>query len=127
MHGTSRDRAAGAFSCATLRAMDPVVDVALRSLQQRVNVGAGLAYPADMRAAVEVFQILAQHGYAWDPDEVERWAINHAWPEQTAVELRYFAAGVRSGYRFALARGRPTWAATVIELWRAEAGRRPLA
>jgi hypothetical protein len=101
--------------------MDPVVAVALGHIERRVDLPDGRGDPENKRAAVEAFRILARHGHTWDADEVERWAIDHAWPGVAATGLRDFAASVESDYLFRLPGGEPMWIAAVINAWREEA------
>ncbi len=98
----------------------PVVLAALKDLTGLVNLSTGLGHPSDHEAAVQLFRILKDGGYSWDPAEVRSWAANNGWGVKGAKELEQVATAVREGRRIRVS-GRRVWLNDILDVWRSRA------
>ena len=101
---------------------DPVVLVAMESVNRFVNVNNNLAQPEDKAAAVDALQKLDRAGHILNPAELEVWALANGWEPRGAARLREYAEKIRNGrslrfYGF-------SWKPEAAELWRQEAEKR---
>ncbi|MGM1065210.1 hypothetical protein [Saccharothrix sp. Mg75] len=100
--------------------LDPVVEVAMRFLEQRVNHGNSLAGVFDRRDAIETLQVLHKAGYRYDLDDLCIWSYANGFNFSEVERLREFAVGVQQGKRFQLKAGRAL-RPDIVKVWRAEA------
>jgi hypothetical protein len=56
--------------------------------------------PSAKAAAIHGFKHLKHHGYAFEPDLVRSWALNHRWQPNDADQLSEYASGVLNGKRY---------------------------
>jgi hypothetical protein len=96
--------------------LEALVQVALESLTNRVNLRTGLVHPSDKAAAVEMFKLLLRARSSWDPLSVETWGFQHGWSAEGARQLRDVAQGVQERHRYQTARGQ--WAPDIMKIWR---------
>ena len=99
--------------------MSPVVEQALEAIQMRVNVSTGLSHPLDRAAATEMFSILQGADEDLESIEISRWAAEHGWKTEHAVELGELARKVESGT--ARGKGSSKWAPDILDQLRASA------
>ena len=87
--------------------LEPVLLGALKSLTNAVNLSTGLAHPSDWDAAVLTFRRLRDSRVAFDPDQVEAWAMANGWSSSDAADLGSVARDIASGKAKRLRGGRP--------------------
>jgi pantoate kinase len=103
--------------------LDPVIAVAIRSIDAMVNVDTELTHPADRKTAIEAFEVLHRAGYRWDEVDVEQCALGCGWPASGAASLRAMARGVAAGHRFDVMAGGPSWRHDIVSFWEAKVRR----
>jgi hypothetical protein len=118
-----------------VRALDPVVVEALKSITRRVYHRRGPRLWDEFRryysmldsqsrdSTIAAFEHLRHGGYDFQPFLVRRWAIANGWKKTDAQILDDYAAGVLAGvkYHHADPMGRHA-----VEIWRADAdGKQP--
>jgi hypothetical protein len=96
--------------------VEALVEVALESLTNRVNLRTGLVHPSDKAAAVDMFRLLQRARSSWDARTVEAWALEHGWSADGARQLREVATGVQERHRYQTGRGH--WAPDILNIWR---------
>lgn len=67
--------------------LDPEVEKMLRSVTGSVNLSTGLGHPSDKALVKQEFARLRSRGFAWDPAEVEKWAVRNGWSPIHAKRL----------------------------------------
>lgn len=97
-----------------------VVEAALKSLTQRINLGHRVLHPFDAEAVKDAFRILRVHRQTEDPANIRAWCIKNSWHAGAADEAMKHAAKA-----FAL-RSKPSscgsqWASDIYEKWMASA------
>lgn len=102
---------------------DPVVEAAMRSVTNSVNLSTGLSHPLDRPKAIWAFKDLKKARYTWDPMEIQTWAMANGWAANDATELAEIAAGVARGKAYRA--GTRPWRSDVIQVWRENARRNP--
>ncbi|HKU54867.1 MAG TPA: hypothetical protein VJP60_05850 [Rhizomicrobium sp.] len=75
--------------------LSPKVVAALERLSRHINLGTGLSHPSDKAHAVRVIANLRAEGHSFDPAEIKRWALRHAWSSGAAAELEAVARKAR--------------------------------
>lgn len=58
---------------------DPVVEEALKSLTENVNLGTGISHPLDKAKTIDLFRRLKKARFVYDPDEIRGWLVRHGW------------------------------------------------
>ncbi|MFV8749952.1 DUF1889 family protein [Nannocystaceae bacterium ST9] len=96
---------------------DPVVERALASLTNRVNLSTGISRSGDKAAAVGMFRILKQAGHRWTGDEVAGRALEMGWQATDARELGNMADGVMAGRTFRAPGASEAWAKDILQTW----------
>jgi hypothetical protein len=101
---------------------NPVVEAALTSLTQIIDMGTGQVDLTDFRdraAAIQAMQILYDGGEAFLPAEIGPWAIANGWEMRAARELQEIAEKTKKGARLRGSRqaGR-RWATDALTQWR---------
>lgn len=79
--------------------MTPLVEEALKSLTDMVNLSTGILHPSDESAAKEYFKALYKEGEPLIGSEVTRWAIENGWQSKHANELGKLAEKIGNGGR----------------------------
>ena len=103
---------------------DLVVEAALKSLTNRVNLSTGLGHPLDRDAAIWLFRKLKQANIKYSPIEIKGWLVRHGWRSEYANDVKEVAAKILSGKRLRThSRGEP-WVKHIVEIWREEASKR---
>ncbi|WNV83492.1 hypothetical protein [Umezawaea sp. Da 62-37] len=100
--------------------LDPVVEVAMRFLEQRVNHGNSLAATLDRRDAIETLQVLHKAGYRYDVNNLCIWSYANGFNYSEVERLKEFAEGVQQGKRFQLKAGRAL-RSDIVKIWQDEA------
>lgn len=99
--------------------IDPVVQIALRSLSIGVNLGSWNAFDEDR--VKWVLQNAPKRGHRYEPDGVFEWVlVQQLYPWHQAMKLRELAAHVCKGKTFRL-RNKQPFRADIWDRWRAEA------
>lgn len=93
-----------------------IVEAALTSLTQRINLSHGVLHPSDTEAVKDAFRILRSHRQTEDPASIRAWCIQNGWHAGAADEAMKHATKA-----FAL-RARPNgygshWASDIYERW----------
>ncbi|MFL5866689.1 MAG: hypothetical protein ACJ766_06265 [Thermoleophilaceae bacterium] len=100
--------------------VSPLVQAALQSLTDRVNLSTGLSHPSDKDSAVGLFKILRNASEDYDPARVRGWAARHGWQAEDAREGGEVAEKIQAG-RTVQVREHQMWADDILDQWRAEA------
>lgn len=97
---------------------NPMVQAALQSLTNRVNLSTGLAHPSDRSAAIKLFRILRGAGERYDPTEVRAWLVSElGWQPRHANEAAGVARDILAGKKLrSSASGE--WAPDILKQWR---------
>jgi hypothetical protein len=103
--------------------LDPVIEVALEHLTNRVNLSTGITHPSDRDAAVLTFQALRKGRYSATEAELEAWALAHDWTPDGARDLSQRGAKILAGGRAAVKYG-GALRADALKQWKAEAAKR---
>jgi hypothetical protein len=83
-----------AASAPTALIADPVVEKALASLSNWINLSHGIMNPRDKEHADETLRILRAKGHTFEPDKMKSWAIKNGWKPGAADELATLAARI---------------------------------
>ena len=95
--------------------------MALKSFAAHANRTSGISHPSDKRCAIEIFEILNQHGEPYNPDEIKSWLILKAkWQPEFAEDVTKIARGILNGKRFTSIQKGPMFKTGIIETWREE-------
>jgi hypothetical protein len=98
-------------------ALNPIVEAALESLTNRVNLSTGILHPLDRAAAIELFRILRGAGITYDPGQVRAWLVSRGrWNPRDADDVAEVASGILAGKR--LRGGSGSWSDKILEMWR---------
>ncbi len=100
---------------------DPVVEAAMKSLTDRVNLSTGLSHPSDRSSAIQAFKILKGNDHPFDPREIRAWAMANGWEAEDARNLSDYAERVLSGKKCRT--DHPMWKSDIIEIWQDQADR----
>ena len=84
VHGEQKREAAALID-------DPVVESALQSLTQMVNLSTGLGNPRDKDMADEILRILRYKNHQLEPTKLRSWAIQNGWKSDGARDLEKLA------------------------------------
>lgn len=68
-----------------------VVEAALLSMTERVNLGQQILGPSDDEAVKDAFRILRAHRQAEDPSNIRAWCIKHGWQPKAADQAKKYA------------------------------------
>jgi hypothetical protein len=109
----------GGGSTSPQRQLSPVVEAALSTLTDSVNLSTGLSHPNDRSKAIWLFRILRDGGEAIDFGALPSWLVNHSWRSSDADEVAQVARDIYNGKR--LRAGERPWRETILQLWRTEA------
>lgn len=93
---------------------DPLVEEALKTLTDRINLGTGLLHPSDKKAAVQLLRLLQQEGKKFDPASMRAWAVRNGWTPQGADQLKEVADGILLRKRFRVGDS-PAWSNDIID------------
>jgi hypothetical protein len=99
--------------------IDPIVRVALETINLLTNVSTGVRNPRDRAQAVHVFRTLRKHGHNAPLDVTQRWAMSNGWSASNARELAELAEGVNNGRAYQV--GRYMLSENLYEQWTEEA------
>ena len=108
-------------AAAPLRSLvsNKVVENALRSLIDRINVADGGTHSTDHAATVQLLQILRRAGEPFDPDEVRAWLVAEGGMRaKYADRIRDIARQIRDGRSPRMDDNSPCWRDDIIETWR---------
>jgi hypothetical protein len=94
--------------------MSNVVQNAIKSLSNTVNVSTGLSHPNDMNKARDLFRILHAEGEILTKNEVMNEAMSHGWSQGDADELGSIAQQIGEG-KAARVKDGPWWAADIYK------------
>jgi hypothetical protein len=108
------------FGNADNQFLSPVVEVAMRHLEMRVNHANGLVDSHGRDSAIVTLQRLHQAGYGLDVEKLYAWALSNGFRLDEAGRLKEFAEKVKEGHRFRLRYG-DTYRKDIVSLWESEA------
>jgi hypothetical protein len=77
--------------------IDPIVRVALETINLLINVSTGVTNPRDRAQAIHVFRTLRKHGHNAPSDVAQLWAMSNGWSASDARDLAGLAEGVNNG------------------------------
>lgn len=97
--------------------MTPVLEEALKSLTNRINLSTGLAHPLDSDSAKEMFKLLRDKAVTLTKSDVSEWAINNGWSSRHASDLGELAEKIGNGGRVQI-RNKGRWKEDVFDLWK---------
>lgn len=83
----------------TVPALDPVIEQALESVTNFVNLRNNLVTTDDKAVAYRTLHCLYSSGYRLDPEAIHAWAVAHRWPTRGAQRLRDLSQDVVDGKR----------------------------
>ena len=101
---------------------NPVVEAAMVSLTNRVNLSTGILHPSDKPAAINMFRLLRQSGEQFEPSEIRAWARQHGWRSRHADDLAELAQKIKDG-KTVRGGDHGGWADNIVELWRQDAAK----
>lgn len=94
-----------------------VVEEALKSLTNTVNLSTGISHPNDREKAINLFMRLKQAGEIFNPEEIRDWLIAESgWNPQYADGVKDVAEKVLEGHRFR--KIGKWWKDDIVEYWR---------
>jgi len=94
--------------------MSTIIDEAVNTLSDTVNVSTGLSHPNDMNKARELFKILHDNGVVILKSDVESAALSNGWDAVDADQLGSLAQQIGEG-KNARVDGGPWWAPDIYE------------
>lgn len=94
-----------------------VIEEALKTLTNTVNLSTGLSHPRDKDKAVELFHILIENNELYDPDSIRAWALRNGWMPSGADQLKNVAQAILDGKRLRRS-DIPVWRKDLIEFLR---------
>ncbi|WP_196800537.1 DUF1889 family protein [Thioalkalivibrio sp. ALJ3] len=100
--------------------MSPLVEEALISLTNRVNLSTGLLHYSDESAAKELFKLLHKEGEILNEDEIASWAAKNGWKDKHAKDLGELAGRMGGGGRVVV-RNKGMWRDDIIDQLRQRA------
>lgn len=100
--------------------MNLIVEEALKSLSNRVNVSTGLAHPLDSDSAKELFKILKENGHRLQKAEIIVWAMQNGWASRHASELGELGERIGGGGHV-LIKNKDRWKEGIYEEWQSRA------
>ena len=98
---------------------DPVVRVAIEHLTVDVDLSSRLTHPREKARAIHTLQLLNDHGYRYDAQELRAWAWHNGWSAAGARVLSEYASGVVAGRTYRTSRS--PLRDDIIRRWRSEA------
>lgn len=103
---------------------DPVVEEALKSLTNTVNLSTGLGHPLDRDAAIWLFRRLKKAQIYYNPIEIKTWLVHHGWSSSHAEDVRDVAEKIQGGRRLRTHSKGQRWVKDIVRIWREEASKR---
>jgi hypothetical protein len=96
-----------------------VVENALKALTRRVNLSTGIAHPGDEAAAIGIFKLLRNEGYALDSKAIRAWLIRHNWSSEGANDVQALVQKIVQNKRVGSRAVRNTgpYEKAVLDLW----------
>ena len=96
-----------------------IVEEALKSLTNMVNVSTGIGHSMDRSAAIQMFEILLNAGEVFTPYEVKAYlTAKCGWKATHAQEVSDVAARILEGRKL---KSSPVWAEDILGQWRRRA------
>jgi hypothetical protein len=77
--------------------MNMIIEHALDTLTNGVNLSTGLAHHNDLAKAVDVFMILHEHGEILLKEEIVAWALQNHWSKENADQIGSLAQQIGEG------------------------------
>lgn len=126
---TSPAAAPAPTPAASLKPSDrAVLEAALKSLTNRVNISTGLGHPGDKASAIDLFTILRGAGVQCESEEVKSLLLSRFnWGARQANEVSDLLVDLQAGKRPRKHRGyeSPSWNPNILQTWREEAQAAP--
>lgn len=77
--------------------INPGVEMALKSLTERINLLSGLSHPSDKYSAIQLIEALYQNQINFNPKNLKIWALKNNWTSDGAIKLFEIAQNILSG------------------------------
>ncbi|PKK83077.1 MAG: hypothetical protein CVT49_10205 [candidate division Zixibacteria bacterium HGW-Zixibacteria-1] len=75
-----------------------VIFAALDDLSNKVNLGTGINHPYDKSKAIELFEILIQHGVDYSPNDVFEYLVtSKKWSRKHAEDVKKVSVEILGG------------------------------
>ena len=103
---------------------DPVVEEALKSLTNRVNLSTGLEHPSDRDSAIWLFRKLKRANIRYNPIEIKGWLVRHGWSSSDANDVKEVAEKIQNGKRLRTHSKSESWVKDIVRIWREDASKR---
>lgn len=98
---------------------EPLVEAAMETLHNLVNVSTGITHSSDRSTAIEIFKILQRESIPFNPDEIRAWLVaEKGWKPNDADDVRAIAEGVLQGKQY---RYRSGLADDIFQQWQERA------
>lgn len=93
--------------------LSPVIEEALRTLTNRVNISTGILHPSDRSAAIDLFKRLRAARFELEPEKIRQWLVRHNWRPKDAEAVKKLVQAIVDRRR--IRGGSRAWADDIID------------